>query len=408
MTNAAAGSAPVSEQDRIGLLDALRAFALLGIFLVNIEWFTRPWQEFGDGVVAGLTGIDYVAAWAVQVFVAGKFWILFSLLFGMGFALMMARAEAGGRPFHTLYLRRTAALLAIGVAHALLLWAGDILHTYALAALLLLALRDLRPRTQLVLGVSIYSGLCLVILLGAALAGLVPGMAEEGAARAFAADGGAAAEAARAYAEGGFGQATGQRMADFSQFLLNDLFVAPMALGVFLVGSWLLRSGRIGDVAAQRSFFLGLAGVGLPVGLGLSLWAAAIGVGLDAAGTQARWLLASALMALGTLPLALGYLAVFALVWSTAAGARALGLLAPAGRMALSNYLLQSLVGSLVFYGYGLALWGRIGHAGLVLLAAAVFALQVAASHWWLARFRFGPVEWLWRWATYGRRPPLR
>ncbi|WP_407351076.1 DUF418 domain-containing protein [Luteimonas sp. R10] len=405
MANMAAGFAPVSEHDRIGLLDALRAFALLGIFLVNIEWFTRPWQEFGNGVASGLAGIDHAAAWGVHVFVAGKFWILFSLLFGIGFAVMMARAEKAGRPFRALYLRRTAALLVIGIAHALLLWAGDILHTYALAALLLLALRDLRPRTQLVLGLSIYYGLCLLALLGAAVAGLVPGAAEEGAARAFSADPGATAEAARAYAEGGFARVSGQRAADFARFLLNDFFVVPMALGVFLVGSWLLRSGRIGDVAAQRPFFRRLAGFGLPLGLGLSLWAASIGVGLDAAGNDARWLLANALMSLGALPLALGYLALVALAWSTDAGARALGLLAPAGRMALSHYLLQSLVGSLVFYGYGLALWGRIGHAGLLLLAAVVFALQVATSRWWLARFRFGPVEWLWRWATYGRRP---
>ncbi|MEZ0472051.1 DUF418 domain-containing protein [Luteimonas salinilitoris] len=400
-----AGFAPVDAQERIGFMDALRAFALLGILLVNVEWFTRPWQEFGRGVAPGSTGIDYAAAWGVHVFVAGKFWILFSLLFGMGFALTMARAEAAGRPFRALYLRRTATLLVIGVAHALLLWAGDILHTYALAALLLLALRDLRPRTQLVLGLSIYCGLFALVLLGAAAMALVPGMAEEGAAQAFAAGQGAASEAARVYAEGGYAQVTGQRMADFPQFLLNDVFVVPIALGVFLVGSWLLRSGRIGDIAAQRSFFLRLAGFGLPVGLALSSWAAAIGVGVDAAGSQARWLLASALTSLGALPLALGYLALLALAWSTAAGVRALGVLAPAGRMALTNYLLQSLVGSLVFYGYGLAMWGRIGHAGLVLLAVVVFALQVAASRWWLARFRFGPVEWLWRWATYGRRP---
>lgn len=85
-----------------------------------------------------------------------------------------------------------------------------------------------------------------------------------------------------------------------------------------------------------------------------------------------------------------------------------LGLFAPAGRMALTNYLLQSVVASLVFYGYGLAMWGRIGYAGMVLLAVVVFALQVLASRWWLARYRFGPLEWAWRWLTYGTRPPMR
>src|SRR5690606_3646859 len=120
-----AGLAPTGARERIGLLDGLRGLALLGIFIVNIEWFSRPWQEFGNGVAQGLAGIDHVSAWLVHVFVAGKFWVLFSLLFGVGFALMRERAQASGRPVR-LYLRRLAVLFVLGIAHALLAWVGDI------------------------------------------------------------------------------------------------------------------------------------------------------------------------------------------------------------------------------------------------------------------------------------------
>src|SRR5690554_1824206 len=199
----ATGVAPTSGSERIGLLDALRGLALLGIFLANIEWFTRPWQEFANGMAQGLSGLDHAAAWTVHVFVNGKFWILFSLLFGLGFAVMMERAQASGRSAR-IYLRRLAVLFAIGIAHALLVWVGDILHSYAIAGLLLLGMREVRPRKQLAVGLALYLGLCgLSLLAGASMLALPPGgtdaMAGELAESARAAD-----AAAASYAGGGF------------------------------------------------------------------------------------------------------------------------------------------------------------------------------------------------------------
>src|SRR5690606_37350633 len=131
---------PLDPARRIAVLDVLRGFALLGILLMNIEFFTRPLQGIALGFDPSLEGADYVAGWSVMAFVQGKFWTLFSLLFGIGFALMLERAEAAGARFAGTYARRLLALLPIGLAHALLLWAGDILVPYALAGLLLLLL----------------------------------------------------------------------------------------------------------------------------------------------------------------------------------------------------------------------------------------------------------------------------
>ena len=405
-TGAAAGFAPTGASERIGLLDALRGLALLGIFIANIEWFSRPWQEFGNGMAQGLAGIDLAVAWAAYLFVSGKFWVLFSLLFGVGFALMMERAQASGRATG-LYLRRLAVLFALGIAHALLAWVGDILHAYAIAALGLLLMRGLSARAQLGIGLAIYLGLYgLSVLGGVAMMAMPVGQAEF---EATLAEGVRAGEAAAAvYAGGGFAEVTGQRMRDFAMLLGNASGVVPLALAVFLVGSWLFRSGRLGDVEANRGFFIRMAAWCLPPGLALTLAGAMLSTGHPDGFFNPRWVLASSLHGLGALPMTLGGVAALALAWQVPAGARLLGVLAPAGRMALTNYLLQSLVASLVFYGYGLAMWGRVGYAAMVALAVAVFALQVVASRCWLGRYRFGPLEWAWRWLTYGRRPPMR
>ena len=397
--------APTSDRERIGLLDGLRGLALLGIFIVNIEWFSRPWQEFGNGMAQGLAGIDHVGAWLVHVFVSGKFWVLFSLLFGIGFALMMERAQASGRPVR-LYLRRLAVLLLLGIAHALLAWAGDILHAYAIAALGLLMMRGLSPRAQLGIGLAIYLGLYALSLLGGLAMMVMP--LEQAGFRQLLAEGVQAGEAAAAaYAGGGFAEVTAQRASDFGMLLSNAFGVVPMALAVFLVGSWLFRSGRLGDIAGNRGFFVRMVAWCLPLGLALTLASAWLSTGHPDGFYNPRWVFASSLHGLGALPMTLGGVAALALAWQ-GAGNRLLALLAPAGRMALTNYLLQSVIASLVFYGYGLAMWGRVGYAGMVALAAAVFAVQVVASRWWLGRYRFGPLEWAWRWLTYGRRLPMR
>ena len=129
---------PVAENERIQALDVIRGFALLGIFLMNIEWFNRPLADLGAGMAAGQTGPDYAVAWFIDVFVRGKFWTMFSLLFGMGFAVMLARATLAQRSFIAPYLRRTAALAAFGLLHGVLIWGGDILLSYATAAFVLL------------------------------------------------------------------------------------------------------------------------------------------------------------------------------------------------------------------------------------------------------------------------------
>ena len=156
---------PITANQRIEALDVVRGFALLGIFLMNIEWFNRPINSLGEGMPTGLTGLDWWASWFVLYFVQGKFWTIFSLLFGMGFAVMLTRAERAGREFKIVYLRRVLALAVFGAAHFILLWAGDILFSYAVGALMLMIV--LYGRTiPILIGIAVAIGVAFIPHLG--------------------------------------------------------------------------------------------------------------------------------------------------------------------------------------------------------------------------------------------------
>src|SRR5688500_18556301 len=152
---------PITAHQRIEALDVVRGFALLGIFLMNIEYFNRTLSSLDQGMPTGLTGIDWFASWFIAYFVQGKFWTMFSLLFGMGFAVMMTRAEQAGREFKIVYLRRVLALAVFGAAHFVLLWEGDILFSYAVGALMLMIVLYGKTR-PLVIGIAVAAGLAFI------------------------------------------------------------------------------------------------------------------------------------------------------------------------------------------------------------------------------------------------------
>ncbi|MEO6172930.1 MAG: DUF418 domain-containing protein [Arenimonas sp.] len=391
--------------DRIAVLDVVRGFALLGIFLMNIEYFNRPFQEFGEGIPVTTMGLDYLVARLTEIFVTGKFWVLFSMLFGMGFVVMQTRLGLDGRPFHSIYLRRTIALLIFGLLHIAFLWSGDILHSYALVALVLMWLPIRSVGVSAFLGASLYLAPAFLLL----LSGTMMGFLSEAELAKMAAEPESMAQSsidiANIYAHGDYLAVTQQRWQDFMHVLNYEPFVFLSALGIFLIGAAIMRSGVLLDLKANRHLFLKAM---LTCGF---LAAALIGLANLFYGRSAmepKGMLEQALMMMGNLPLSLFYLSAIAYAMSYLSGSKILGILAPAGRMALSNYLMQSLIGSMVFYGYGLGLWMHWGRANLALFVLLVFILQVVFSHIWLRNFRFGPMEWLWRALTYWTLPPMR
>ncbi len=399
---------PIAPGDRILALDVLRGFALLGILLMNIEGFVGPLNQALNGVDPAWHGADRVADTLVYILVQGKFYTLFSLLFGMGFAVMMQRAQAAGRRFGALYLRRSLALLAIGLCHAVLVWSGDILVTYALLSLMLPAFGEAPRRWLPWLALAAYLCAPALVMAMGALGSLM--QADPASATHWQQQMAQSAETAQrviqaqrqAFGAGSYAQATAQRLHDLGAMMQALLVNGPPIFGMFLLGAWFVRSGAIVRPGEFPRLYAWLRYVALPAGLGLMLASHALSPWMDPSRLDLRSSSAFSLALLANVLMCLGYLA-----WVLRAGER-LRWLAPAGRMALTNYLAQSLLCTGIFYGYGLGWFEQLPRVWQLPFALALFGLQVLASARWLRHFRFGPMEWLWRAATYLRLPPLR
>lgn len=409
----AVAAAPTAPTERVALIDVLRGFALFGIFTVNIALFIHP-IEYVILTVAYDNPIDATVAWLTRVLAEGKFYSLFSMLFGLGFAMQLSRAQERGGSFVPVYLRRNFILLIIGVLHGVLLWVGDILVPYAVGSLMLLWLRNARDRTRLIWAAVLLVLPTLFLVLALSSMELAR-MSPEGAAQMeamFAAQA-AATQAAMdqayvVYSSGSYAEITAQRWQDLLKMWGLTLFVFPNILAMFLLGSVIGRRGILRDPAAHLPLLRRVLLWGGSLGLILNIVYAVGMAGEDR--TLPTWTLVIAMVAhaIGAPLLSMAYAAGLALLWQDPDWQKRLRGLAPAGRMALTNYLLQSVIATTIFYGYGFALFGQVGATLGLALVFVIYAIQVAWSPWWLARFRFGPVEWLWRSLTYWRLQPMR
>jgi uncharacterized protein len=377
--------------DRIEILDVLRGTALLGMLLVNIDDVS--------GAVRTTESVHTAVSRFVQLLIAGKFVAVFTFLFGVGFALQADKAALGNRPLGATYTRRLACLLVLGWLHGLFLSSLDVLQVYALLGFLLLAFRHAAPRS---------------ILLAAVLCALIPTAWSAGR---FVADRGpqtSSAEVTRARQEGQrlgaeqrrvslrgtYGDMVAHRARVWSRrYRSPDWYAVELGekFSLFLLGLYVGRRRIVRELTRH-----------LPA-LRRSAWWA-LGVGLVALLVSQRRLLPiwlEPLLWIQAPALALFYTTRIALLHAREAWARRLRPLAAVGRMALTNYLLQSAICTTLFFGYGFGMYGRVGPATTALMAVAIFLLQVLWSVWWLRRFRFGPVEWLWRSATHWRLQPM-
>ena len=393
--------APLPAAERVAALDVLRGVALFGIFIMNMPGFTHSLFT-PPAVDAGR--LDSFVDTMRELLFAGKFNLMFGLLFGIGFHLQLGRLETARPGGHAtlVYARRLAVLLAIGLVHAVLLWSGDVLVVYAVLGFMLLALRRISDRAVLVL-----IGLCLVYpALSDALRPVLLSFSTETVA-AFQYEEFEASNAL-AFGHGSFFDAARETARIFVWGYSSPLglfsyaaFYVQMATGIllgFLVGRrhWVERLPALREPMRRAQF----AALGIAVLAG-GLWLAFGGArgevgGAAVAASFARTLGRAALMVF----YALSVLRLLEVPWA----ARLLRPFAFAGRMPLSNYLLQTLMASFIFFGWGLGYWGRASPRVEVLLPIALFLLvQLPLSAWWLSRFRYGPVEYVWRRLTYGR-----
>lgn len=399
-------SAPTTQ--RTELLDALRGFALFGVVWSNYAVLSL-WMFMEPQARSALPGafLDGPLKAFHTILIDGKFYSIFSLLFGIGFGFFLAKGKDGLWRFY----RRMFILLVIGWLHLRYLWAGDILFLYALLGLMLPLFCGLGDRMLLfTAAVLILSPIVIdaaVVLTQARFDPVAPMV------RLFEASdaryGNSTFEAMLAAADGGWKEFmhAGERGWLFRFVHLVESNRIPKVLGIFLLGLWVSRRRLFPNVERHAVLLKRVCIAGFALGLPFSVlrWWAGHNVGYP---PEPSALLRTASYALSVVPLAIAFASGFALLWCNNGWRKRLILMAPMGRMALTNYLLQTIIALALFYGIGLG-WGT--HVSAVQfegLALAVFIVQVLWSKWWLARFQYGPCEWAWRSLTYGRVMPMR
>jgi len=423
-------TAPVGERSRLHALDTLRGVALFGILLLNIIAFANPFAAYLDPRVDGATvGLDLAVFVTVDTLFEGSLRAIFSMLFGAGMLLFLNKPGAGIEVIRGLYYRRTLLLVAFGLFNAyVLIWPGDILYTYGMAGLLLYFFRAMPARRLLYVSLAVFALLTLLHsgahvqarLLGNAVAGietLPPGSVLSDAQQQSLADwddfleqqflqpeqiAEELATKKSGYAANFIAAARINVLVQTVGMLFNGLWdvMAMMLLGMALL-KWGILDGSVPAAHYWRLIVLGF-GIGLPVNAFETLTFVSSGFDL-------HWAIFNRpTYDLGRISMALGYIGAIMLICKSGllqSFQRGMGRV---GQMALSNYLLQTLICNWVFLGFGLGLAGELSRLQIYAVVLAVWALQLTLSVLWLRYYRFGPAEWLWRSLTYGSRQPLR
>jgi uncharacterized protein len=390
---------PVQLKERVEVVDVLRGFALIGVLMMNMTDFAgyhAPLEMMG--------GISRIVLIFIMAFAQAKFYTIFSFLFGWGMSIQMRRAEQRGKRFAPLYVRRLLALLLIGLVHGILIWDGDILAIYAMLGFFLLLFRKSSDRTIL-LTVAIF--LLIPVLISTPGPGETFREAYNELGDSWLQDLIAGYEA-NVHTEGTYWEAVVHRFHAVRFGYSRAAYWVTHVLAMFLLGLYVGRRKIFENVSQNLPFVRKVMWVGLIVGgFFNAIFVYATTSQNSIIPEQYVQLATRGARTVGSSILCLGYMAVIVLLFQHKEWKERLIPLAAVGRMPLTNYLTHSVVCTLVFYGYGLGLYGGLSPAITIILTFAIYRAQVWISSWWLARYRFGPAEWLWRSLTYGRLQPM-
>jgi uncharacterized protein len=389
--------APVSGKERIPLMDGLRGLALLGIITANLASFSG-YAYLSPEARQDLPyfALDHLVDPLLHIFIGSKFSTIFSMLFGVGFALQLEKARAKGIVFKLYFVKRMLLLLTLACLHAYLLWFGDIMRFYALAGFSLLLVAHWTEKKLLIAGLVLSVVLTPVIfILNEAVLYHPPRLGDlslQGVLNAF--------------KHGTYGKvlAANWQLDEVRNFWQGAPLTIASTTGKVLIGFWMGKKGIFSEPEKHRPLLRRWFWGGLVLGVPSSVayWAVKTGqLKLDS-----LWLAWLPFVVVGGMILhSLFYISCFVAAWGKGSGLTLLKTFVPIGRMALTNYLLQTAVGLFLFYGYlpGPHLMGQVGSAPLLLVGVLIYALQVLLSYWWLRFYQQGPVEWLWRKLAYAR-----
>lgn len=394
---------PVRSGERYILLDALRGLALFGICLANFQEFSL-YSFLKEDAAAGMptAGIDRIVRYLQYVLIDGKFYTLFSLLFGIGFSIIIsnaARKQVNGFP---IFYRRMAVLLLIGFVHLMFIWSGDILMLYALLGLILPLFRNMSDKGLLT--TAAFFLLLPVVIDGViGLTGINPSAPVVRVQQYYCARYGITDDNFAYWLRDAY------NYPDVFRFLIQGAFVrmqefidgnrAFKVLGLFLLGFYIGRNRLYARLDENKKLLKRITAGGFIIGLPLSLLYAWSGMNGHPWGMAGHTLLYT----VSVFPMGLAYATGFSLCYLHNKNHRVFRLLAAPGRMALTNYIGQSIWGIIIFYGIGFGLGADTGLVYALLIATGVYVIEIAFSHLWLHFCQFGPLEWIWRMLTYGK-----
>jgi len=425
------GIGPVKAAERVPCLDILRGVAVLGILVMNVYAFAMPLAAYGNPLVMGGTDVLDIGTWFfTHLFFDQKFMSIFAMLFGAGLIIMMQRAESRAVAFGPIYYRRTFWLVVLGALHGYFIWFGDILFHYGLMGMLVFLMRKASPKTHLAMACA---ALPIALLINFASSFHVESLQSEAARIEQAQAAGAVLDAkqretlgewqdvrplfapdsadieaeVQAY-RGSYIDTLVYRvpLVAFLQFNLTPVFVVWRVGGLMLIGMALMKLGVLSG-ERDTACYARMAYLGYGIGIPLAVLSAVL---LDRHEFDPLYTVRYGGIAnyFGSILVAFGHIGAVMVAIRSGAVRGIADRLAAVGRMALSNYLMQSLVMTTIFYGYGLGLYGQVPRFWQQLFVVALIGTQLLVSPWWLRYFHFGPAEWLWRSLTYGQRQPMR
>lgn len=395
---------PIATSDRIVSLDIIRGFALFGILLVNMPLFQTP-KLIEDlyMITPSMSSTDSFLRMLLDVFVEAKFFTIFSFLFGISFYIFMKRAEEKQDNFYLLYSRRLIGLALFGLLHLVFLWYGDILLQYALSGFLLIYFYNKENKTILKwLGVFTFALLALlsISILGSASSVKQPNtsLQEIGSRK--------VQEAIDVYQNGSYVEWISYRFFnEVIPVLMNLPFQLITSLFMFLIGLYVAKRGIFNNIPLHKPFIKCVCVISFIVSIPISIAIIILHLKIVDFGVLNNEMIQSLIMISG-LSLSFFYVSTLVLLLEKEKWRRLLSSLSYVGRMALTNYILQTIIGVGVFTGLGM--FGTLNIGLGIIISIIIFPLQILFSYLWLKRFRFGPLEWVWRSITYGKMQPLK
>jgi len=386
---------PTIPQDRNTQIDILRGFALFGVLLVNVFGYNSSFFDFSGFYQAFSDSLNTHIFQLLIAYAADKFIFIFSFLFGIGFAIMYSKYQNNENYFLGLYTRRLLALMVFGIIHIVFFWSGDILFTYSLLGMILLLSRKLSPKITLPLAIFLYSFPVIYIAIQSIYPSLPSALNSDSNIE--------MTKVISIYSQGSYRDIMTLRLYEFWAFRnINTIYYAPKVLSIFFFGKLFYQQRLLRIINTSPKIYLSLAVLLITVGNFLNTYTDAVVDNIAQSDSNPFYLaIYMGVYELTNLFLSFGYILIVLVLSRTKYIKNLLGPLKYIGRMALSNYLLQSLIFTTVMYSYGGGRFGSFEPRELVIMAVIVFIIQVFISRLWLRYFKYGPMEFLWRKLTY-------